>query len=59
VAAVSVSGPVTRLSLGQVATLADAVIHAARSISASMGFYASDAAPAARSAVGKNQSVRT
>ncbi len=40
VGAVSVSGPVTRLSLGQVATLADAVTSAARSISIAMGFHA-------------------
>jgi IclR family transcriptional regulator, KDG regulon repressor len=59
VAAVSVSGPVTRLSLSQVATLADAVINAARSISAAMGFYAGETAPAAaRSSGGKNHSVR-
>jgi IclR family KDG regulon transcriptional repressor len=59
VAAVSVSGPVTRLSLSQVATLADAVTHAARSISASMGFHAGETARAARSSAGKNHFIGT
>jgi DNA-binding IclR family transcriptional regulator len=58
VAAVSVSGPVTRVSLGQVAILAEAVTSAARSISASMGFHASEPTPAARSSVTKNDPVR-
>src|SRR6202043_212296 len=38
IAAVSVSGPVTRVSPNQVAALAGAVTSAARAISASMGF---------------------
>jgi IclR family transcriptional regulator, acetate operon repressor len=38
IAAISVSGPVTRVSPGQVAALADAVTSAARNISADMGF---------------------
>jgi DNA-binding IclR family transcriptional regulator len=38
IAAVSVSGPVTRVSPNQVAALAGAVISAARTISAAMGF---------------------
>jgi DNA-binding IclR family transcriptional regulator len=58
VAAVSVSGPVTRLSLNQVATLAEAVTNAARSISAAMGFYAGQSEPAARASAGKNHTVR-
>jgi DNA-binding IclR family transcriptional regulator len=58
VGAVSVSGPVTRLSLNQVATLAAAVVSAARSISAAMGFHAGFSGPAARSSGGKNHPVR-
>ncbi len=58
VGAVSVSGPVTRLSLGQVATLADAVTSAARSISAAMGFHAGVTRAAARPSGGKNHSIR-
>jgi len=58
VGAVSVSGPVTRLSLSQVATLADAVTSTARSISAAMGFHAGVTRAATRSSVGKNHSVR-
>jgi IclR family acetate operon transcriptional repressor len=42
IAAVSVSGPVTRVSPNQVATLAGAVRAAARSISAAMGFSQRD-----------------
>ena len=38
IAAVSVSGPVTRVSPNQVAALAEAVRHAARSISVAVGF---------------------
>ncbi len=58
VGAVSVSGPVTRLSLSQVATLADAVTSTARSISAAMGFHAGGTRAATRSFGGKNHSVR-
>jgi len=58
VGAVSVSGPVTRLSLSQVATLADAVTSTARSISAAMGFHAGGMRAATRSFGGKNHSVR-
>ena len=58
VGAVSVSGPVTRLSLAQVATLADAVTSAARSISIAMGFHARVTATRARSTGGKNHPVR-
>jgi len=58
VGAVSVSGPVTRLSLSQVATLADAVTSTARSISAAMGFHAGGTRAATRSSGGKNHSVR-
>jgi DNA-binding IclR family transcriptional regulator len=58
VGAVSVSGPVTRLSLTHVATLADAVTNAARSISAAMGFHAGVTRAAARPSRGKNLSVR-
>ena len=46
VAAVSVSGPVTRVSPSQVAALAGAVIAAARAISMAMGFSPGDAVPA-------------
>ena len=46
IAAVSVSGPVTRVSPNQVAALAGAVIAAARAISIAMGFSQRDSAPA-------------
>jgi IclR family acetate operon transcriptional repressor len=42
VAAVSVSGPVTRISPAQVPALAAAVVNAARAISAAMGFAQPD-----------------
>ena len=58
VAAVSVSGPVTRLSLSQVPTLADAVTNAARYISSAMGFHPSETEPAAPSSAGRNHAVR-
>jgi len=38
IAALSVSGPVTRISPGQVPALAGAVMNAARAISVAMGF---------------------
>jgi len=58
VAAVSVSGPVTRLSLSQVATLADAVTSAARSISTAMGFHAGVTRTPSRSSGKKDHSLR-
>jgi len=48
VAAVSVSGPVTRVSPNQVAVLAGAVTGAARAISAAMGFSQADPGSANR-----------
>jgi DNA-binding IclR family transcriptional regulator len=56
VGAVSVSGPVTRLSLSQVPTLADAVTVAAGAISAAMGFHAGESRPTRSSR--KNHSLR-
>jgi len=58
VGAVSVSGPVTRLSLNQVATLADAVTSAARSISVAMGFHAGVTRTDIRPSGRKTHSVR-
>jgi len=58
VGAVSVSGPVTRLSLNQVATLADAVTSAARSISVAMGFQAGVTRTDIRPSGRKTHSVR-
>jgi len=46
VAALSVSGPVTRISPAQVPALAGAVMNAARAISVTMGFAQSDRDPA-------------
>ena len=45
IAAVSVSGPVTRVSPNQVAALAEAVCDAARAISVAMGFPQPDRKP--------------
>jgi IclR family acetate operon transcriptional repressor len=45
VAALSVSGPVTRISPAQVPALAGAVMNAARAISVAMGFAQSDQDP--------------
>ena len=58
VGAVSVSGPVTRLNLNQVATLADAVTSAARSISVAMGFHAGVTRTDIRPSGRKTHSVR-
>lgn len=59
VGAVSVSGPVTRVSLGQVPTLADAVTSAARTISTAMGFQVNVSATPPRPSGRKHQPIRT
>jgi IclR family acetate operon transcriptional repressor len=58
IAAVSVSGPVTRFSPNQVAGLAGAVTSAARAISAAMGFSQPPAETVNRSRAKKGRSAR-
>src|SRR6201987_5860500 len=57
VAAVSVSGPVTRISPAQVPALAGAVMNAARAISVTMGFAQSDRDPAGTGSYEKSPSL--
>lgn len=57
VAAVSVSGPVTRISPAQVPALAAAVMNAARAISSAMGFAHPDLEPAGTGSYEKTPSV--
>lgn len=57
VAAVSVSGPVTRISPAQVPALAAAVMNAARAISSAMGFAHPDLEPAGTGAYEKSPSL--
>src|SRR6266481_913453 len=57
VAAVSVSGPVTRISPAQVPALAAAVMNAARAISSAMGFAHPDLEPAGTGSYEKSPSL--
>ncbi|MGA8153008.1 MAG: IclR family transcriptional regulator [Terriglobales bacterium] len=59
IAAISVSGPVTRVPPGQVAALAGAVTAAARAISVEMGFSPRDVEPMSPQVADKVSSVRS